>query len=495
MAFGFFKKKNLADSILFGGRLLVSDPDLEGADAVAVKDGRIMAIDEYQALSALKGPDTRLYDLQGKWLCPGLIDAFGCPADHMLKGYVLKLDGSEDADLVLDKIRNFIESNPQAPFCLAEGASLKLFSQLEKSEDTGLEEKDQANDDLPEDSRSAFTKALDDVSGSVPVIMLGEDGLNMRLNTAASDPVKESAAALDSAAVTPELALDAVLSADYSGIMKNMAYTAYDYASRGFTSVFGSSTSIYKDKIYRDLLTELFESDMIKQRFYSSMCLTRTLDPASVIYTLEKFKTLSLELDNKINYDTLVINASSSKDDYNYMPGEYLEMLLPAAADKGYNIRLCPSDKTAALTGCEIMGRLSSAYSRLSFVLDYAQELSPEDTANIYTGAVRIVCRGRLLPGDDSLSPAEVLSSQAASIINASGFTGSLAEGLAADFAVFDEDCTLFTGARAPEAGSAAMCFVAGEKVYDRSEDTPLLWAQKAAELLEPAAFDEIGDY
>lgn len=67
-----------ADSIYFGGRILTMEGDsAQYAEAVAIRDGRILAVGNKADTLALKGIDTRLVDLQGKTLLPGFIDAHG----------------------------------------------------------------------------------------------------------------------------------------------------------------------------------------------------------------------------------------------------------------------------------------------------------------------------------------------------------------------------------------------------------------------------------
>ena len=65
-----------ADLILHNGKILTVDPKFSIAQAVAVKDGRITAVGASNAvLTKERGASTRLVDLGGKTVLPGLIDA------------------------------------------------------------------------------------------------------------------------------------------------------------------------------------------------------------------------------------------------------------------------------------------------------------------------------------------------------------------------------------------------------------------------------------
>lgn len=62
------------DVILHGGRVVTLGPDGEVAEALAVRDGRVAAVGTSATLFELRGPDTRLVDLAGRTVVPGLAD-------------------------------------------------------------------------------------------------------------------------------------------------------------------------------------------------------------------------------------------------------------------------------------------------------------------------------------------------------------------------------------------------------------------------------------
>src|SRR5882762_6623665 len=63
-----------ADLILRHGVVLTVDAADSVAQAIAVRDGRIIAVGQDDAVSRLAGPRTRLIDLAGQTVTPGLID-------------------------------------------------------------------------------------------------------------------------------------------------------------------------------------------------------------------------------------------------------------------------------------------------------------------------------------------------------------------------------------------------------------------------------------
>jgi predicted amidohydrolase YtcJ len=64
-----------ADLIFSGGRVHTVNAENAIADAVAVGGGRILAVGSDAAVRPLAGPNTRVIDLRGRSLLPGLIDA------------------------------------------------------------------------------------------------------------------------------------------------------------------------------------------------------------------------------------------------------------------------------------------------------------------------------------------------------------------------------------------------------------------------------------
>ncbi len=71
-----------ADRIWSGGTILTINDEAPRAAAVAAKNGRIVAVGSEAEVMALRGPATRLIDLEGRTLLPGFVDAHG----HMMMG-------------------------------------------------------------------------------------------------------------------------------------------------------------------------------------------------------------------------------------------------------------------------------------------------------------------------------------------------------------------------------------------------------------------------
>src|SRR5262245_52234642 len=64
-----------AEIILVNGKVLTVDPQFSVREALAVRDGKIAAVGTSAEVRKLAGKDTRVIDLQGRTVIPGLIDS------------------------------------------------------------------------------------------------------------------------------------------------------------------------------------------------------------------------------------------------------------------------------------------------------------------------------------------------------------------------------------------------------------------------------------
>ncbi len=62
-----------ADLVLFNGQVLTVDADFSVAEALAARDGRVLAVGTAEEMLGLAGPDTERVDLGGRTLTPGYI--------------------------------------------------------------------------------------------------------------------------------------------------------------------------------------------------------------------------------------------------------------------------------------------------------------------------------------------------------------------------------------------------------------------------------------
>jgi len=63
-----------ADTVLLNGKILTVDPQFSVRQALAVREGKILAVGTNAQIKKLQGPKSQVIDLQGRTVIPGLID-------------------------------------------------------------------------------------------------------------------------------------------------------------------------------------------------------------------------------------------------------------------------------------------------------------------------------------------------------------------------------------------------------------------------------------
>jgi predicted amidohydrolase YtcJ len=108
-----------ADTIYHGGPIITIDDANPRAEAVAIKDGKIIAVGKKDEVLKTKGDVTKLVDLAGKTMLPGFVDAHG----HVFGGGIQALsanllappDGEvKDIASLQQTLRDWIAANKEA---------------------------------------------------------------------------------------------------------------------------------------------------------------------------------------------------------------------------------------------------------------------------------------------------------------------------------------------------------------------------------------------
>ncbi len=451
MPFGLFRKKKYAESVITNGRIYTLDPDYPEAEALACAGGKIIAVGSREEIEEMAGPDTKVTDLGGRFAIPGLIELFAEPVENTLRDAFLPLSDKMSAEEVVKAVKVWLRNEPDADFCLALGAS-----------EEGCDVKESLSEEIPDK----------------PVIVVCKDALLMTINRAAADIVEQRASDLGVITITPAFIIDSIVSADYDKAYSRLLASAEGLARRGCTSYYCRSDYSFMETIYKDLLLEMHQAGMSKQRYFGCFSIKRPLQPASIAYTMESKHTACLELDGYLENNTVEFVPSEDESSKSYMPEEYLSEAASVVADKGGNIRFRPEGKKTALACLDIAGNLSQSFRRQAFTVIHSEELTEEDLASIYTGDAFEFA----LKGERKYEPAKSedriyeLTAKAAEILGQAGNMGTLSEGMYADLAVFDEDPMVSL----PE--EAYMTIVGGSVVYEKGKDSAAGWA---AELIE----------
>ncbi|MBC9718763.1 amidohydrolase [Streptomyces sp. TRM66268-LWL] len=151
-----------ADLLVRGARIHTVDPDLPEAQAMAVRDGRIVWLGDDADAGEWTGADTQVLDAEGRLVLPGFIDAH----NHVRLGSdaaCVQLAGATTLDEVHERIRTWRAAHPDADWIEGEAFDYSALG----------------------GGRLPTAADLDSVTGSVPAIVLSYDVHTAWLNTAA----------------------------------------------------------------------------------------------------------------------------------------------------------------------------------------------------------------------------------------------------------------------------------------------------------------------
>ena len=166
---------NPADLLLVNGYVYTVDDAKSVAQAVAVKDGLIMAVGSDGELQPLQGPDTEIIDLQGRMLLPGLQDAhihiFGIvePDVCSLRSQPMKL---------VDMVPYLQECVQRYALPPGEWLAVDMWN---------FAEGNQVSEEYPN-----LRAALDAVSTDHPIILWGNDGHRGAVNSRALETARDA---------------------------------------------------------------------------------------------------------------------------------------------------------------------------------------------------------------------------------------------------------------------------------------------------------------
>ena len=102
-----------ADLILHHGKIVTVDPSFRVAEAIAVRDGRIAAVGSDREILAQRGPATRVIDLEGRTVLPGLADSHVHALSAGLSEFREKLPPLDSFAAVQDYIRRRARVTPK----------------------------------------------------------------------------------------------------------------------------------------------------------------------------------------------------------------------------------------------------------------------------------------------------------------------------------------------------------------------------------------------
>ena len=98
---------NAPTLVLLNGKILTMNDQSQVVQAVAVRDGKILAVGDNAAIRSMAGTSTRTIDLVGKTVVPGLIDTHAHFKAAGLADYVVNMSRAKTVAEALEAIKQF----------------------------------------------------------------------------------------------------------------------------------------------------------------------------------------------------------------------------------------------------------------------------------------------------------------------------------------------------------------------------------------------------
>jgi predicted amidohydrolase YtcJ len=116
-----------ADTVIINARVYTVNAAKPWAEAIAIRDGRILAVGSTKDISRHKGKETKVIDAGGRLVLPGIADSHV----HFVSGSsnlaMVDLAGTKSVEEIQDRIRTYVQSDPQVGWIQGRGWMYPAF--------------------------------------------------------------------------------------------------------------------------------------------------------------------------------------------------------------------------------------------------------------------------------------------------------------------------------------------------------------------------------
>ena len=153
------EQKISADFVVRNARIYTVDRRLPWASAIAIRDGKFVAIGSDAKIKSAIGPNTEVFDAEGRLILPGLIDSH-CHAFEGARAdlFEVRLSAVDGLDQILGKVKEAAKVGGDNTWLKGAGWSLQKLAEL--SAESSLEKFDEATSDRPTVLRDSSHHAM-----------------------------------------------------------------------------------------------------------------------------------------------------------------------------------------------------------------------------------------------------------------------------------------------------------------------------------------------
>lgn len=449
MVFGLFGKATAADLLIVNGHIYTQDPENPWVEAVACKDGKVLALGTAGEMDALKGKATEVLDLQGHYMAPGFIDAYGTPVLDVFCQSCLFLNESMSVDEIIAFVSEQLSKSDSEDTFFAYGYHSTLLKELGSEEATAL---------------------LDELNTTRPILLLSKDGYGAWINTIGLSMAQEAAEEEGIEILNLPFTISVLNPFSYEEIQTAVINQAWNYASKGYTGVYNSGSPDIFDNIYQNVLVAMDQEGLLPQRHYGSLSIMTPINPDFVGHKLLQNRTKCIELDELINFNTLKLYMDP--DNRSYFTDEYLQAVCVSAMERGFDVEIQVIGKEVLLACFKTLGTLKIAGAgKSTFTVVHNESLTDDQRyLHLAPGEILEVNLSPVLSGgnEQAVHNLTIGSAEKLAVLDK---LGTIEIGKYADFAIFEKNP--LEGNDLP---TVAMTLVAGDVAFDKEEDHPDEW-------------------
>ncbi len=119
--------RTAADLALTNGRIYTVNSERGWAEAVAIRDGRIVFVGTNDDAKAYVGPGTQVVELDGRVVLPGFQDSHVHPISAGIEANACNLNGLTTVDQYIAAIKKYAEAHPDEPWITGGGWLMSAF--------------------------------------------------------------------------------------------------------------------------------------------------------------------------------------------------------------------------------------------------------------------------------------------------------------------------------------------------------------------------------
>ena len=241
-----------AELILHNGRVVTVDRNFRVVQAVAVAAGRIVAVGSDRQVLSLRGPKTRVVDLQGRMVLPGLIDSHVHPLGAALTEFDHPIPEMRSIADVLEYIRQRTRVVPKGKWIVVRQV---FITRLKERRYPTREELDRAAPEHP----VLFATGPD---GSLNSLALRLSGIDKDFQVVGTGYIERDPKTGEPTGILRSC-LRYVKAQPYQArrpnheqVLQRLELLLRDYASVGLTTVADRSAGLNQQRRYQELLAE-----------------------------------------------------------------------------------------------------------------------------------------------------------------------------------------------------------------------------------------------